>query len=151
MTLVPDVQINSRPLQTCFAYQSYKSSSESYKRIDIWYRCCKSAVSLWLPLWPEKAPGTPFSTETGSSCYFLFVLVFYLSKRSRDFLWRPGGGRKKIKTELLFHYNTKHKRMKKMANSCLFFFSSGNRFLFSSFEEVLKKLWSWVPLFYLGP
>lgn len=137
MTLVPDVQINSTPLQTCFAYQSYKSSSESYKRIDIWYRCCKSAVSLWLPLRPEKAPGTPFSTETGSSCYFLFVLVFYLSKRSRDFLWRPGGAKKKSRQRYYFITIQSTKGWKRWL---IVVFSSSLLAIASSLAA-LKKFW----------
>lgn len=70
------------------------------------------------------------------SCYFPFSLVFSFSKRSRGFLWGLGGGKKNLR-EVLFHCNTKHKRMKKKPNGCLFFLSSGNCFLFSSFEEKL--------------
>lgn len=67
----------------------------------------------------------------------LFLLsVFSFSKRSRDFLWGLGGG-KKVEREVQFGCNTKHKRMKKKPNGCLFFLSSGNCFLFSSFEEKL--------------
>jgi len=52
--------------------------------------------------------------------FLLLSLRFYLSKRSRDFLWGLGGG-KTLEIEVLFHYNTKPRKMKKIASGCLFF------------------------------
>lgn len=101
-----------------------------------------STVSLWLPsLWPEKASVTAYSTETGRSCYFHFVLTFYLSKRSRDFLWGLGGG-KNLRQRYYFITVQSTKGWKRWLMAVVF--SSGNGFLFSCFEEKLgPSVLSW--------
>lgn len=90
VTVVQEAPVNSRPLQTCCASE--------------WLILRQNWRSIQALAWAPQAFGFHHSgqkklqvkscaMETSSSCYFPSVLVFFLFKRSRDFLQGLGGGK----------------------------------------------------------